>query len=170
MIVRGRATITGCVVAGLVLTACTGSHTNNAASATPGSSSAPVATTSAPATSGSAPGTVKPGSSAGTSVHPTASAVSLPPSVSNVVAKRKSVALTGCASAGAGWKASGTATNSGSTAADYAITVFFTDEHATVESFAATTVAVAPGKTEHWEASKNFAASKKTLCVLRGVG
>jgi hypothetical protein len=97
---------------------------------------------------------------------------SLPPAtaIANDVGKRKSVTLTKCAAIEGGWSASGTASNPGTTAVDYAITVFFTNAAATVQDFTTASVTVAPGQSLTWTASKQFAAASTTSCVLRGVG
>ena len=90
--------------------------------------------------------------------------------IANDVAKRKSVAITKCAASDGGWTASGTAKNSGTGDATYAITIFFTNAHATVQDYATTSVTVKAGQSADWTASKKFTASTPTNCVLRGVG
>jgi hypothetical protein len=96
----------------------------------------------------------------------------LPPAsaIVNDADKRKAVAITKCAASDGGWSASGSAKNSGPSDTTYAITVFFTDSHATVQDFATTSVTVKAGQTQDWSATKKFAAANPTLCVLRGVG
>ena len=88
----------------------------------------------------------------------------------NDVAKRKEIVLTKCAAVDGGWSASGTAKNAGTADATYAITIFFTNDHATVQDYATASVTVKPGATLDWTASKKFAAATPTNCVLRGVG
>jgi hypothetical protein len=88
----------------------------------------------------------------------------------NNLEKRKSVTVTKCAATADGWLASGTAKNSGTADVKYAITVFFTNEHATVQDFATASVSVKAGGSTDWTASKKFSAAKVTNCVLRGVG
>jgi hypothetical protein len=117
----------------------------------------------------------KPTSSASVKASSTGSALTqntLPPAsaIVNDVAKRKAVAITKCAAADGGWSASGTAKNAGTSDATYAITVFFTDAHATVQDFATTSVTVKAGQTQDWSAAKKFTAASPTECVLRGVG
>ena len=90
-------------------------------------------------------------------------------SIGNVVTKRKAVTLAGCAATAGGWKATGTAKNTGTKSAKYTITVFFTTSKATVQSYAKTTVDVAAGSSAQWTATRAFPAAKGTLCVLRGV-
>jgi hypothetical protein len=96
--------------------------------------------------------------------------VIIPTKIVNVPPKRKSIVLSTCAAAPGGWKAAGTATNSGTTAASYKITVFFTTPKATVEGYAVTDVTVAAGKSAPWAATGKFSAAAGSLCVLRGVG
>jgi hypothetical protein len=163
MNVRGCAVITASLAAAVALSACTAGGGDSTSLPTGAESSAATGLTHSS-------GSTAPKSTT-TSGHKSApTPVTLPVSPVNVVKKRKSVLLTGCAAASGGWQASGTATNPESTAAKYTITVFFTDQHATVENFAVTDVTVAPGQTAHWQASKKFTASPKSLCVLRGVG
>jgi hypothetical protein len=88
----------------------------------------------------------------------------------NDVAKRKSIVVTKCGASDGGWTASGTATNSGTGDTTYAITIFFTNAHATVEDFATASVSVKAGQSQDWTAAKKFTASSPTNCVLRGVG
>jgi hypothetical protein len=90
--------------------------------------------------------------------------------IANDVAKRSSVSVTKCAASDGGWTASGTARNSGTGDATYAITIFFTNSHATVQDYATTSVTVGAGKSVDWTAAKKFTASTPTNCVLRGVG
>lgn len=88
----------------------------------------------------------------------------------NDVDKRKSVVVTKCAAADGGWTAGGTAKNAGTADATYAITIFFTNDHATVEDYATASVTVKAGQTQDWSATKKFTAVTPTNCVLRGVG
>jgi hypothetical protein len=90
--------------------------------------------------------------------------------IANDIAKRPSVAVTKCVASDGGWTASGTAKNSGTGDATYAITIFFTNAHATVQDYATTSVTVPAGKSVDWTAAKKFTASTPTNCVLRGVG
>jgi hypothetical protein len=94
----------------------------------------------------------------------------LPKTVPNEPNLRRYVVLEQCAAIPGGWKADGTAVDPGASPARYRITVYFTDSQATVVGFAQTTVKVAPGKKARWLAEDTFAAPKKTLCVLSGVG
>jgi hypothetical protein len=117
-----------------------------------------------------------PSSSAGASTAATAASPvtqdTLPAAsaIVNDVAKRKSVVITKCAAATGGWSASGTANNTGTADATYAITIFFTNAHSTVEDYATTSVTVKAGQTQNWSTTKQFAATTPTNCVLRGVG
>ena len=117
-----------------------------------------------------------PKSSVVSSVAPSSTAPltqnSLPPAsaIVNNVDKRKSIAVTKCIAADGGWAVSGTAANPSTADVSYAITVFFTNDHATVEDFATAAVTVKPGQTVAWSATKKFAATTPTNCVLRGVG
>jgi hypothetical protein len=94
----------------------------------------------------------------------------IPTDVPNSVEARSSVAMTSCEAAPGGWAAAGTVTNSGKTAVDYTITVFFTTTKATVIDSAQTKVSVDPGSKKSWTATKKFGAASQMLCVLRGVG
>lgn len=95
---------------------------------------------------------------------------SVPTAVANNLAKRQDVTLTGCASAPGGWLASGTAHNLAKSSTKYSITVFFTTDQATVESYGTTVVDVSPGKDDPWKVLVRFQADPSTMCVLRGVG
>ena len=153
----------------IALTACT-SDKHAAAGPTGASSSAATGSASAPAS-----GTASASAPASAAASGTAAPVvqnSLPPAASilNDTAKRKSVAITACAGVAGGWAASGTATNSTTKSVKYDITIFFTNDKATVEDFATTSVTVKADGNEKWTASKQFAAAATTRCVLRGVG
>jgi hypothetical protein len=113
--------------------------------------------------------------SAASATNSTSSAVlaqnSLPPasSIVNNIDKRKAIVVTKCSAADGGWQAVGTANNTGTADETFAITIFFTNDHATVEDFATTSVTVKAGKSGDWTAMKKFTASNPTNCVLRGV-
>jgi hypothetical protein len=96
---------------------------------------------------------------------------SLPPasSIVNNIDKRKAIVVTKCSAADGGWQAVGTANNTGTADESFAITIFFTNDHATVEDYATTSVTVKAGKSVDWTAVKKFTASNPTNCVLRGV-
>jgi hypothetical protein len=96
----------------------------------------------------------------------------LPPasSIVNDIDKRKDVTVAKCAATADGWGASGTVKNSGTADATYAITIFFTNDHATVEDYATATVSAKAGASADWTAAQKFAATTPTNCVLRGVG
>ena len=94
----------------------------------------------------------------------------VPTKVPNDPALRKNVTVSDCSQAGKGWKAAGKATNPSDKPLDYTLTVFFTSDKATVLNTADTSVKVEPGKTAEWTIQKDFPATAKTLCVLRGVG
>jgi len=97
--------------------------------------------------------------------------VKLPAQVPNDVAKRSSVAVTGCQAGNGGWTASGTASAPAGKAASYKITVFFTSTKATVLGWGSTSVHVPAGGTQHWSVTKRLPdGSGDALCVLRGVG
>ena len=144
------------------------------------SATAAVLTTAALTGCSSSSGTGSPSSSAAGSSSAVASASAVAPvtqatlpaasAIVNDVAKRKAIVVSKCAATSGGWLASGTAANSGTSAATYAITIFFTNAHATVEDYATASVTVKPGQTQDWSASKQFSASTPTNCVLRGVG
>ena len=93
----------------------------------------------------------------------------LPKSVANDKSLRSNVVLTKCAAVAGGWGASGTAKNPGTSDLTYTIVVYFTTTSSTTLSFAQTTVAVAPGKTATWSASKKFPAVAQMLCPIVGV-
>jgi hypothetical protein len=137
------------VLATLLLTACGGGTSKHAASTSRSS------TTSTPG-AGLPPGVVV--------------ATSIPNSVANSPALRKNVTISACQAVDGGWSASGTAINPGAQSEDYTITVFFTDDAATVIDSVETKVSVSPGGHEKWTAAGKFIAPAKTLCVLRGVG
>lgn len=97
-------------------------------------------------------------------------ATALPAEIPNTPSLRGNVTLDACTATKGGWSATGTARNSDDRAVNYTITVFFTTSSATVIETAQVKVAVKPGGTETWTASKKFTAPTTTLCVLRGVG
>jgi hypothetical protein len=168
---QSSAILAGCAIAAIGLAGCTTGHDDSQPSPSSPIGSGSIAR-STPASTPTARTTAAPTSkpvSKPAGKTPIAS-LTLPPSISNVVAKRKSVVLSTCAADGAGWKASGTASNPGTAPVRYNITVFFTNQHATVQNYAVTDVTVAPGKTQPWSARKDFAAAPKSICVLRGVG
>ena len=143
------------VVAGAVVTsaaACSGS--SNPLPSTTASTTA-TTTVSAPATSGKGQAT----------------SAAIPTSVANDPKARQHATLerSQCAAVPGGWRAGATVTNASRTPTAYRLTVFFTSSHATVLSYAQTTVKVDPGKTERWSVSSSFAAPKSVICVLRGV-
>ena len=66
-------------------------------------------------------------------------------------------------------RATGTAVNPGTTPISYAITSYFSTQHATVIDYATTTINVAPRHSQQWAATKAFTPPGPMLCVLRGV-
>lgn len=98
-------------------------------------------------------------------------ATDIPASVANNLERRKDAVITSCRpGADGGWEARGTVANTGQSPGEYAITIFFTTENATVLDYAVTSVTVEGGATQEWSAHKNFQAPANVLCVLRGVG
>ncbi len=93
----------------------------------------------------------------------------MPTAVANVVPLRQLVTLTGCDAEPGGWRAAGAASNPTSKAVTYTITVFFTTDQATVETFGKTTVTLPAQKSTAWTLPVLFAADPSTLCVLRAV-
>jgi hypothetical protein len=82
---------------------------------------------------------------------------------------RPSVSMRDCASTTSGWAAGGTVTNSKDKQATFTIVVSFTTKQSTVLARGETRVSVKPGATRNWTTTANFAKSKGTQCVLRGV-
>jgi hypothetical protein len=82
---------------------------------------------------------------------------------------RPSVSMKGCAATTSGWTAGGTVTNSKDKQATFTIVVSFTTKQSTVLARGETRVTVKAGATKNWTTSANFAKSKGTQCVLRGV-
>jgi hypothetical protein len=151
-------TLAACALtSALALLAVTGCSSSSAAAGKKSSSAASGASSASSAASNASPAVAQ-------NTLPAASAIA------NDVAKRPSVAVTKCVASDGGWTASGTAKNSGTGDATYAITIFFTNAHATVQDYATTSVTVPAGKSVDWSAAKKFAASTPTNCVLRGVG
>lgn len=93
----------------------------------------------------------------------------LPSAIPNNPRLRHSITITGCSAIPGGWKASGTAVNTGSAPISYKITIFFTTPHSTVIDYADTSVTVAPGKKGTWTAQQKFATVPGMICALRGV-
>ena len=136
------------VAAAVVLTGCSNSTKHADKSSAPASGS-PSASSSAPLTQDTLPAAT---------------------SIVNDIDKRKDVTVAKCAATADGWGASGTVKNSGTADATYAITIFFTNDHATVEDYATATVRAKAGASADWTAAKKFTATTPTNCVLRGVG
>lgn len=96
--------------------------------------------------------------------------VKVPTKIDNVVADRKNVALTSCSSTQGGWAASGVAANHGGSETSYKVTVYFTDQAATVLGTGVTSVSVAPGHVTRWRIAAHLVAQPGgTRCVLVGV-
>ncbi len=114
--------------------------------------------------SGSSAAAAKKGAAAGTTqVAPKADTIANDPKA------RPSVSMKDCASTTSGWGAGGTVTNSKDKAATFTIVVSFTTKQSTVLARGETKVTVKAGATRNWTANANFAKSKGTQCVLRGV-
>jgi hypothetical protein len=146
-------------VTGSALTGCGSSHDSTAPT------TAPATTTPATTTPTTAPSaTTAP--STQTSTAPPVTLITGP----NNDKDRKNVALTSCESAPSGWQATGTATNPGAHAVAYTLTVYFTNAHATTLSSGQTKVRIAARGHASWKVRSAFAAPKKVLCVLVGVG
>ncbi len=77
--------------------------------------------------------------------------------------------LTGCSAAAGGWRGTGTLKNPGTTKLTATVLVLFTDAQARVVDSATAKIAVAPGVTATWKATRKFTASSGTRCVLRAV-
>jgi hypothetical protein len=150
-------TAAAAVLALTAVAACSSSAKGGSAS----KSSTPVSSTSSVAGSANDAGALPSG---------VTNAIGVPTSVANVVALRKDVTMTSCKATADGWGASGVATNAGTSAHNFAVTVFFTTDHATVIGFGAAHVNVAAGGKQSWTVSGKFHAASPTLCVLRGVG
>lgn len=148
--------VVGAVVASLA--ACSGSP-----KATPSTTTSTSRTSSTTATATA--------TASATSGQGKAPSAAIPTSVANDVTARRHATLdrSQCTAVPGGWHAGGTVTNAGRTPTAYRLTVFFTSSHATVLSYAQTTVKVDAGKTEKWSVSSTFAAPKSVICVLRGV-
>jgi hypothetical protein len=82
---------------------------------------------------------------------------------------RPSVSMKDCAATTSGWAAGGTVTNSKDKQATFTIVVSFTTKQSTVLARGETRVTVKAGATKSWATTANFAKSKGTQCVLRGV-
>jgi hypothetical protein len=160
--------LAACTVVAVAISAmisgCTSGAKKTAAAQSRSASSAVA--TSGPASTGTA------GPTGAATTAPPIVQNTLPPATSivNDVTKRKSVAITACAATAGGWTASGTAANTGGKSVKYDITIFFTNDQATVEDFATASVTVKAGGNEKWTATKKFTAATTTRCVLRGVG
>ncbi|WP_127473919.1 hypothetical protein [Microbacterium sulfonylureivorans] len=97
-------------------------------------------------------------------------ATDVPTDVPNDPDVRGDVELTTCEEAEGGWRASGTASNSGTSTKDYTITVFFTTEGGTVIGAGDTELSVAAGESSEWSVTGELTPAPTTNCVLRGVG
>lgn len=97
--------------------------------------------------------------------------VKVPTKIDNVIADRKNVTLTSCLSTQGGWSASGVAVNHGGSETSYKVTVYFTDQEATVLGTGVTTVTVTPGQVTRWRIATHLVAQPGgTRCILVGVG
>jgi hypothetical protein len=83
---------------------------------------------------------------------------------------RANVRISACVREGDGWKAMGTARNPGNEDTGYTITVFFTNDKATVLGTGDTMVKVSAGKGAHWSVRADLTPASGMRCVLRGVG
>lgn len=93
----------------------------------------------------------------------------LPTEVPNSAEDRANVAIGTCEASDGGWRAGGTAVNTGDAEVTYEITVFFTTEGGTVIGYGGTEAAVPASKTADWSVEAEFVAPDSTQCVLRGV-
>jgi hypothetical protein len=89
--------------------------------------------------------------------------------IANDPKARPSVSMRNCAATGSGWSAGGTVTNSKDKDATFTIVVSFTTKQSTVLARGETKVTVKAGATKSWTTDANFAKTKGTQCVLRGV-
>ena len=171
------------LVAGVLLTAaCSSSSPTPLPSSSSSATASGSTTAAAPISTASASG----GTSASGPAHASTTAKStatsipgqlpagvtpgkIPTSVANNVDARKGVAITKCAATEDGWQAVGTAENSGKSAREFKITIFFTTTSATVINSTTTSVKIDAGKTAKWTASGKFKAASEMRCVLRGV-
>jgi hypothetical protein len=112
-------------------------------------------------------------SDAGATTKAVGSTVKAPAPTADTIANdpkaRPSVSMKDCAATGSGWSAGGTVTNSKDKAATFTIVVSFTTKQSTVLARGETKVTVKAGATKSWTTDANFAKSKGTQCVLRGV-
>jgi hypothetical protein len=110
------------------------------------------------------------GSQTGTTSKAAAhSAVPTPDAIVNDPKARPSVSMKSCAATTSGWTAGGTVTNSKAKESTFTIVVSFTTKQSTVLARGQTRVIVKAGATKSWATSANFAKTKGTQCVLRGV-
>ncbi|MCR1786055.1 hypothetical protein KVF89_26205 [Nocardioides carbamazepini] len=79
------------------------------------------------------------------------------------------VAQTGCEATADGWKAEGSAENTGTEARTFVVLVLFTDPQGRSVDSASASVTVGPGETGDWIAERDFDAPAGTLCVVRAV-
>ncbi|MDQ6523248.1 hypothetical protein RB608_06535 [Nocardioides sp. LHD-245] len=79
------------------------------------------------------------------------------------------VTQTGCEATTEGWRAEGTAENTGTEEQAFSVLVLFTDPQGRSVDSAATSVTVGPGETGDWIAERDFDAPAGTLCVVRAV-
>ena len=157
----------GVIVAGLGVAVLLGGCTSASTAAPSPSSTAGSSSTS------TSVGTVKTTTSAPTStIKPLPAATvqhTLPTKIKDTPALRTTILLTGCEKAAGGWKATGTAKNTGSGPATYDVVVFFTDKYSRVVDSATTKFTVAGGRSATWAAAQKFTPPDGVKCVLRGV-
>jgi hypothetical protein len=110
------------------------------------------------------------GTKAGAAKSSDAARVVPPPdAIVNDPKARPSVSLKTCGATTSGWSAGGTVTNSKAKDATFTIVISFTTKQSTVLARSQAKVTVRPGATRSWTIGANFAKTKGTQCVLRGV-
>src|SRR6218665_3272268 len=93
----------------------------------------------------------------------------IPTEVANTVELRAQVVVDKCGKTPSGWSASGVVTNPTDDPESLLLTVFFTDEKATVIDFAEATVQVDAKGKANWTAAKSVVVTPKMTWGLRGV-
>lgn len=96
--------------------------------------------------------------------------VTIPTDVPNESDLRANVEISACVSDGDGWKAAGVARNPSGEDIAYKVTVFFTNDKATVLGSGDAAVKVSAGKSANWEVRADLTPASNMRCVLRGVG
>lgn len=90
------------------------------------------------------------------------------PTVTDVPAQARQVALTGCRAVDGGWQAEGDATNPGDDTVRYPVTIYFTSDQGVLVATGVTEVLIPPRATVQWRVSMSAAVASGVHCAVLG--